>query len=96
MPDNRFDDLFADANEAFNNDKSYEDRLNDFKGLTEEQINVLTPNTTTREAYNKLAELVNKATDTNMSQADLITNIKSLGALAIKIAKKVPALASLF
>ena len=96
MPDNRFDDLFAEANDSFNNDKSYEDKLNDFKGLTEEQINTLVPNTISKEAYNKLTELVNKATETNMSQADLITNIKSLGEVAVKIAKNVPALATLF
>lgn len=96
MAKNRFDNLFGEADTAFNNDNNYQEKLNSFKGLTEAQIDLLTPDTTSKDAYNKLTKLVDQATKTNMSQADLITNIKSLGDIAKKIAKKVPELASLF
>jgi hypothetical protein len=94
MPDNRFDDLFAEADAAFNG--KYKNELNELMGLSQTDIKALTPETTDLSTYNKLIEVVKLASKENMSQADLITNIKSLGALAIKIAKKVPTLASLF
>lgn len=96
MAKNRFDDLFEDADQAFNNDESFKEKLASFKGLTEEEISAIVPDTTSRDIYNKIAKLVDKATATNMTQAELITNIKTLGQTAINIAKKIPGLASLF
>lgn len=94
MPDNRFDDLFAEADAAFNG--KYKNELNELMGLSKAEITALTPETTDLSTYNKLIEVVKLASKENMSQANLITNIKSLGTLAVKIAKKIPTLASLF
>lgn len=91
---NRFDDLFAEADDAFNG--KYKDQLNELMGLSKSEIDSLTPDTTDMSTYSKLIKVVEQASKDNLSQADLITNIKSLGDLAIKIAKKVPALASMF
>lgn len=93
MP-NRFDDLFAEADNAFNG--KYKDQLNQLMGLSKDEIDSLTPDTTDMSTYSKLIKVVEKASQENMNQADLITNIKSLGDLAVKIAKKVPTLAALF
>ncbi len=94
MTDNRFEDLFAEADAAFNG--KYKNELNELMGLSQTEIKALSPETTDLSTYNKLIKIVEHASKVNMSQADLITNIKSLGTLAIKIAKKVPTLANLF
>lgn len=93
MPDNKFTDDFEEADRAFNND--YSVHLEQLKGLSEEEIASLTPGTTSKEVYEKLITVVQEATDTNMKQADLIDKIKSLGEIAVNIAKKVPYFASL-
>lgn len=92
---NRFDDLFEEADAAFNG--AYKNELNQLMGLSKNEIDEITPDGVTDMAtYSKLIEVVKQASKTNMSQADLITNIKSLGNIAIKIAKKIPALAAMF
>ena len=91
---NRFDDLFGEADAAFSG--TYKSQLNDLMGLSKSEIEEVTPNGLTDiSIYNKLIEVVKQASKDNISQADLITNIKSLGEIAIKIAEKVPALAAL-
>lgn len=90
---NRFDDLFAEADDAFNG--KYKDQLNELMGLSKSEIDSLTPDTTDMSTYSKLIKVVEQASKDNIAQADLITNIKSLGDLAVKIAKKVPALAAI-
>ena len=90
-----FDELFRIADEAFNG--QYQTQLNQLTGLSKEEIDAITPNDTTDlKVYSVLVKVVEHASKVNMSQADLIKNIKSLGEIAVKIAKKVPALASLF
>lgn len=88
---NRFDALFAEADNAFNG--KYKDELNELLGLSKSEIDSLTPDTTDMIVYSKLIKVVEQASKDNLAQADLINNIKSLGDLAVKIAKKVPALA---
>ena len=92
---NRFDDLFNEADAAFNG--AYKKQLNDLMGLSKSEIDQITPNSITdMSTYSKLIDVVKQASKDNISQADLITNIKSLGEIAIKIAKKVPTLAAMF
>ena len=92
---NRFDALFEEADAAFSG--TYKNQLNDLLGLSKSEIEEVTPNgLTDMRIYNKLIDVVKQASKDNISQADLITNIKSLGEIAIKIAKKVPVLAALF
>jgi hypothetical protein len=93
MAENRFDDLFADADAAFNG--LYKDELNQLVGLSKEEIDSLTPETTDLKTYAVLIKVVEKASKDNLSQAQLIENINALGDVAIQIAKKVPQFAAL-
>ena len=94
MSNNRFTDLFAEADAAFNG--KYKDVLNELTGLSKEEIDKITPDTTDLQVYSVLVKVVEQASKENLSQAKLIENIKSLGDVAVKIAKKVPKLAQLF
>ncbi len=92
MAENRFDDLFADADAAFNG--RYKKELNQLMGLSKEDIDAITPETTDLKVYAVLVKVVEKASKDNLSQAQLVENIKSLGDVAVQIAKKVPGLAA--
>ena len=93
MTENRFSDLFAEADAAFNG--KYKKELNALTGLSKEEIDSVTPGTTDLQIYSVLIKVVEKASKDNLSQAQLISNIKELGDLAVKIAKKVPQFAAL-
>lgn len=92
MAENRFDDLFADADAAFNG--LYKKELNQLMGLSKEDIDAITPETTDLKIYAVLVKVVEKASKDNLSQAQLVENIKSMGDVAVQIAKKVPGLAA--
>jgi tRNA U54 and U55 pseudouridine synthase Pus10 len=92
MAENRFDDLFADADAAFNG--RYKKELNQLMGLSKEDIDAITPETTDLKIYAVLVKVVEKASKDNLSQAQLVENIKSMGDVAVQIAKKVPGLAA--
>ncbi len=47
------------------------------------------------KVYSVLIEVVKKASKENISKAKLVSDIKELGEVAVKIAKKIPSLASL-
>ena len=74
----------------------YGDELHDLLGLSREQIEAVTPGTTGREEYSKLISVVEEASRMNISQANLRSQIRSLGDSALKIAKTVGGLAVLF
>lgn len=93
MANNRFDDLFAEADAAFNG--AYKNELNQLIGLSKEEIGMITPGTSDLTTYAVLIEVVKKASKDNLSQAQLAANIKSLGDVAVQIAKKAPMLAAL-
>lgn len=90
---NRFDDLFDEADKAF--DGKYGAQLKELEALSKENEDSLTPNTANAEAYRKLIEVVNEASKNNLSQAELIKNVKALGEVSINLAKKVSSLATL-
>ena len=93
MAKNKFEDLFADADAVF--DGTYSEELNQLLGLSKEEINKLTPDTKDLKTYNILIKIVEQASKDNLTQAQLVENIKELGELAIKIAKKIPSLKGL-
>jgi hypothetical protein len=93
MENNRFDDLFAEADAAFNG--AYKNELNQLIGLSKEEIDMVTPGTSDLTIYAVLIEVVKKASKDNLSQAQLVANIKSLGNVAVQIAKKIPPFAAL-
>lgn len=93
MP-NKFTDLFKEADDSFNS--KYADELNELKGLSASEIASIEPGTTGKETYQKLINVVEQASKENLSQADLLNNIKELGTTAVSIAKKVTGIAKLF
>jgi transcriptional regulator len=82
---NRFNDLFDEADAAFN--ATYQEELNQLKGLSPEVIASITPNI---KEYTALVSVVEKASKENISKAQLVENIKGLGKIAVTIAKKIP------
>ena len=93
MAENRFSDLFAEADAAFNG--QYKKELNELMGLSKEEIDAVIPGTADLQMYSILIKVVEKASKDNLSQAQLIDNIKNLGELAVKIAKKIPQFSAL-
>lgn len=93
MAENRFSDLFAEADAAFSG--RYKKELNELMGLSKTEIDAIIPGTADLQMYSVLIKVVEKASKDNLSQAQLLTNIKDLGDLAVKIAKKIPQFSSL-
>lgn len=91
---NQFTDLFKQADDAFNG--KYADELNELTGLSASEIQAVTPGTESQKAYLALIKVVEQASKENLTQAELINNIKELGHTAVGIAKKVAGIAKLF
>jgi hypothetical protein len=89
----RYDALFNDADAAFNANEKYQQQINQLKGLSPEDIVSITPDI---DEHAALIEIVEQASRENLSKAQLVDNIKALGAVAVKIAKKIPLFATLF
>ena len=70
----------------------YKNQINELLGLSREEIDRITPDTTDLEVYDQLITVVKEASAANVSQAELKTHIEDLGAVAIEIAKKVGSL----
>ena len=82
------------SREAF--DGKYKDELSQLAGLSRTEIDAIAPGITDLQTYDSLIAVVKEASRVNLAQAELITQIKKLGATAEAIAKKVPSLAALF
>jgi hypothetical protein len=93
MKTNRFSDSFSNADIAFND--LYAVALKQLKGFTKEEICTIIPESDSAQTYQALVDVIEKASNDNLAQAQLISKIKSLGGAAIKIAKKIPSLAML-
>jgi vesicle coat complex subunit len=89
----RFSGLFEEADAAFNGIHKAE--LDELTGLSKEDIDSVTPGTEDLRVYSVLVKVVEKASKENISKAQLVADIKELGDIAVKIAKKVPRFASL-
>ena len=74
----------------------YAAELKELLGLSQQQIDAITPNTTDAQVYADLITVVKQASATNLAQAELKARIESLGRVAVAIAKKVAGLAGLF
>ena len=94
MSENRFKDLFAEADAAFNG--QYKEELNALTGLSKEEIDSVVPGTEDLRVYSVLVKVVEQASKNNLTQAQLIEDIRELGDIAIKIVKKIPQFARLF
>ena len=91
---NRFNDLFKKADASFEANSVL--ALAQLKGLSKDEMEELTPDTNSREVYEELITIVEDATRNNISQAELISKIETLGSTAKRIIGKIPALADLF
>lgn len=82
--------ILKQSQEAFLGE--YKDEINGLLGLSKEDVNRITPDTTDLETYDRLIEVVKEASRQNMAQGDLQTQIEKLGKVAVQIAKMVPGL----
>jgi tRNA U54 and U55 pseudouridine synthase Pus10 len=94
MPENRFTQLFKDADAAFNG--KHKKELNELQGLSKEEVDAITPGTEDLRVYSVLIKVVEQASKDNLSQAQLIEDIRELGDIAVTIAKKIPKFTNLF
>lgn len=89
----KFSELFKEADKSFNQD--YDEQLKQLRVLTEEEKSKVTPGTTDKEIYESLIKIIDEATNKNVTQAEIISKIKGLGAIAINLAKKIPGFSTL-
>ncbi len=82
-----------EADEAFRG--QYAEELKGLLGLSEAEIDAISPGTTDLETYDRLIAVVREASRVNLAQADLVARIRGLGDLAVGIARRVPALGAL-
>lgn len=90
---NRFTKKFEEAEQAFNG--KYKRELDALAGLSRVEIDSIVPGTEDLRVYTILMDVVKEASQKNIKQANLAEDIKELGEIAIKIAKKVPYLKDL-
>ena len=74
----------------------FKDEINGLLGLSKEEIDRITPDTTDLEVYDQLITVVKEASAANISQAELKNHIMELGEVAVSISKRVTKLAGLF
>lgn len=67
---------------------TYKDQINELLGLSREEIDKITPDTTDLEIYDQLITVVKEASSANIKQAELKAHIEELGAIAVEISKK--------
>lgn len=92
--DNDLQEDLRRGREAF--EGTYKNELKALAGLSREQIDAMTPDSTDVETYDALIAIVKDASKKNLAQAALKANIEKLGAVGIRIAKKVTGLAGIF
>ena len=84
---------FERADEAFRG--QYAEEIQGLLGLSEADIDKITPGNVDLQTYHRLIEVVKEASRVNVAQAELKRQIEALGEVAVQIAKKVPKLAAL-
>lgn len=89
----RMNRQIVESREAF--DGEYAEELKQLSGLSKEEIEDITPDDLDLQKYDELIILVKEASRVNLEQAKLAEEIKKLGDVAVKIAKKVPSIAGL-
>ena len=74
----------------------YTQELNALLGLSRTEIDEITPDQSDLVAYDALISLVKQASQHNLDQVELVSQIKKMGSTAVAIAKKTAGLAALF
>lgn len=91
--ENAFKNALAESDKAFMG--SHADALKSLSAMSQSEIDAITPGAQDLQDYDKLIAVVRAASARNVSNAELATRIKSLGSIAVSIAKKVPSLAAI-
>jgi hypothetical protein len=73
----------------------YAAEINELMGLSRAEIDAITPDATDLQVYDQLIAVVKRASQHNLSQAQLAGNIKALGDVAVAVARKSAKLAAL-
>ena len=73
----------------------YKAELNALMGLSKEEIDKITPDTSDLETYAQLISIVKEASADNIDQAELKERILELGKVGVEIARRIPALIDL-
>ena len=73
----------------------YKDQIAGLYALSKEDVDALTPDSSDLQTYAKLIAIVEKASAENLAQAELKSQIRTLGALGQRVAALVPSLARL-
>ena len=74
---------------------AYAEQLRGLLGLSQEDLDAITPKVTSASEYAQLIEVVKVASAKNLSVAELKGRIEALGSTAVAIAKSVASLAAL-
>jgi hypothetical protein len=85
--------IMQDTREAFKG--PFAQALAALQGLSQDDIDAITPGVTSPHDYSQLLDVVKDASARNLSSAQLASRITALGQTAVSIAKLVPDLAAL-
>ncbi len=91
--DEELQETLKKGREAFHG--KYKSELTELMGLSREEIDQVTADTTDVETYDMLIEIVKDASAKNLAQAELKARIEKLGQLAIELGRRVPSVAKL-
>ncbi|HOX26899.1 MAG TPA: hypothetical protein PLL30_14310 [Candidatus Krumholzibacteria bacterium] len=89
----RVRDSLRRADDAFRGE--YKAEIDALIGLSRDEIDAITPDTTDLQTYDALITVVKEASRINLAQADLKAQILEMGEVAVAIAGRVPGLARL-
>lgn len=91
--ENAFKNALEESDKAFMG--SHAEALKSLQAMSQSEIAAITPDAQDVQQYDKLIAVVRAASARNVSNAELASRIKSLGSVAVSIAKKVPSLAAI-
>jgi hypothetical protein len=81
------------ADEAFKG--RYKAEIDGLLGLSRSEVDAISPGVSDVQTYDRLIMVVKEASRVNLAQAELASRIRSLGEVAVSIAKRVPSLAGI-
>jgi hypothetical protein len=73
----------------------YKEQIAGLYALSKAQVDALVPGKKDLVTYAKLIAIVERASAENLAQAELVSQIRTLGALGVRVARLVPSLAKL-
>jgi hypothetical protein len=86
----RLNEKMIENREAF--EGKYKREIKTLMGLSEYEVDAITPDSIDIETYDALVTVVKEASRSNLAQSELKKQIQEMGDVAVKIAEKVPGL----